>query len=71
MKTRCEFSFQHNAALSPHPAGLCLTPTKLFFAQAGEDGKTLFVARGYGVHGRSWGAFCVDVVVDARVLVCR
>ena len=29
------------------------------------------MAREYGVHGRSWGAFCVDVAVDVRVLVCR
>lgn len=52
------------------PAVLPLTPTTLSFAQADEDGKTWFVARGCGVRGRSWGAFCVGVAAGARVLVC-
>lgn len=43
----------------------------LFSAQAGEGGKTSFVAHGCGVHGRSWGAFCGGVEEDAHVLVCK
>lgn len=29
------------------------------------------MAHGCGVHGRSWGAFCVGGEEDAHVLVCR
>ena len=48
-----------------------VTLTKLSSAQAGEGGMTWSEARGCGVRGRSWGAFCGGVEADARVLVCR
>lgn len=67
--------------MSGHHARLCCVlcsgklksgmPTMRFSARAAGGGKTWSAARGCGVRGRSWGAFCGGVAVDARALACR
>lgn len=42
-----------------------------FSARAAGGGKTWSVARGCGVRGRSWGAFCGGAEAGAHGLVCR